>query len=360
MENRDKKIILVVPSIRQNSFERFVNEWDKVGLFDHVDLMLVEDNPKQTFESKKTIWHYSWEDIEHSKDVTGFPNWLIPRRSDTVRSYGYYQAWLRRKLDYKYVLTLDDDCYPPTVEQDGFTYEGGAIGFLRSHINNLEGTTHSRWFNTLHDVKPRGIPFKETGKFDDVFLSHGLWTNVLDYDAPTQLVDPKEEKHTFDSRIVPHGQYFPMCGMNLMWKIDYTVFMYHLLMGKMFDPQTKSYEEQSLKKLLFDRFGDIFCGIILKKIADHHKLSITSGLPYVHHDRASNVFANLKKEVYGLEVNEKFWRYIDDIQLSKDEDLISSYISIARAISEWKEFPEHIEYFSTVGKAMEIWARLFK
>jgi reversibly glycosylated polypeptide/UDP-arabinopyranose mutase len=372
-----KDTVLVVPSIRKESWDRFLKEWSRVGLFEQVDVILVEDNPEKTFyfgmssdDGVGNNYHYSWEDIENE---LGENSWIIPRRSDTVRSFGYYMAWKGRRdaiargeIDaWKYVLTLDDDCYPPTEDGDGFFYKDQAAGFLAMHRRAIEG--RSRWFNTLTSVKPRGVPFFETGKFDRIVINHGLWTNVLDYDAPTQLANPERENHSFDNRIVPVGLYFPMCGMNIMWKNDVTVLMYHLMMGKRVSLQADARQlvngvwQPILTALPFDRFGDIWCGIIAKKICDIFDLSISTGTPYVHHDRASNPFANLKKEANGLEVNESFWKYIDKfVLLDENVPLSVIYEEMGRHVAEYDEFPQYREYFKTLGEAMIRWAKLFR
>lgn len=364
--------VLIVPSIREESWNRFVKEWSEVGLFKEVDVILVEDNPKKTFNANIPgcdVRHYCWEDIENE---LGEESWIIPRRSDTVRSFGYLKAYEGRpipappggigKRGWEYVLTLDDDCYPPKESEDGFEYKGGAKGFLTLHRDGLNN--HSRWFNTLTKVKPRGIPFFNTGKSTSVVINHGLWTNVLDYDAPTQLVDPIPEEFSFDSRIVPFGKFFPMCGMNVMWKNDVTVLMYHLLMGKMvsyMEGPVDPADGLMLERLPFDRFGDIWCGIIAKKLCDLHGLNIATGIPYIHHDRASNPFANLKKEANGLEVNEKFWEYIDKFNADlSDTPLATAYGMMGAYVRQYGEFPQYREYFDKLGEAMMTWAARFE
>ena len=362
-----KDTILVVPSIRENSWTRFVEEWTRVGLFEELDVILMEDNPEKTFEARPPasaiLSHYSWQDIESE---LGRRSWIIPRRSDTVRSFGYFKAWQLRG-QYKYVLTLDDDCYPPTENGDGFSYRNGAEGFIQLHKDALDG--RSKWFNTLNSVKPRGIPFFNTGKMDNIVINHGLWTNVLDYDAPTQLVNPVKEKFSFDNRIVPAGTFFPMCGMNVMWKNDYTVLMYHLLMGRktngkgyqMIVDDGMSPKGEIITELLpFDRFGDIWCGVLAKKLCDIMGLCISTGTPYIHHDRASNPFANLKKEANGLEVNEKFWEYIDKFRSIGDGSPAMLYNDLGHYVMNFNEFPQYSGYFKMLGEAMIEWSNLFR
>ncbi|MHB8407823.1 MAG: hypothetical protein ACYDHY_06870 [Acidiferrobacterales bacterium] len=341
--------VLVVPTIRENCFKDFLERWSKVGLFQHCDLIVMEDNPKKTF--KFTVdggaEHYCWEDIEKS---LGSDSWIIPRRSDTVRSYGYLKA---ARAGYKFILTLDDDCYPCT-EKDGLVIDG--LGFINNHKSQLIGRT--RWFNTLNSVKPRGVPFYNKGKHENVMVNHGLWMNVLDYDAPTQLVSLTPEKFSFDNKVVPANSYFPFCGMNVMWKAEVTVLMYHLLMGQhMGGP---GYANDTLFKLPFDRFGDIWCGILMKKILDTAHLNVSTGMPYIHHERASNVWANLKKECQGLEVNEKFWEHVDVAPIH-DTNLgfAVMYDMMGKHVAKFDAFPEYVDYFKRLGEAMQIWAALF-
>jgi reversibly glycosylated polypeptide/UDP-arabinopyranose mutase len=345
-----RDICLVVPTIRENSFKQFLEKWNEIGLFDEVDLIVMEDNPKKSFTipdeifKKTTCFHLDWEVI---RDTFEGKEWIIPRRSDTVRSFAYWFAWVR---DYKYILTLDDDCYPPS-EADGLYYDGK--GFIKEHLKNIQG--RSKWFNTLNSVKPRGIPFYNLGKNTSVVLNHGLWTNVLDYDAPYQLANPVPENFSFDNRLVPRGQYFPMCGMNVMWDAKITVLMYHLLMGQL-------RVGDDLTKLPFDRFGDIWCGIFMKKICDLLGYSVGTGMPYIRHERASNPFTNLKKEANGIEVNESLWEFVDGFELSDpgEKRVAFVYEELGRHIQKFDKFPEHNEYFSKLGTAMIEWAAVFK
>src|SRR5260221_10881687 len=123
-----KKVIIVVPTIREESLQRFMYEW-RDEFFAHkkfsVHLIIVEDNPQKTFKIKKikNITHYCWEDIE--KDLKK-DSWIIPRRSDCIRSYGYWKAY-QYKPDM--IVTLDDDCYPLKNYQKDTNQEG----FLESH-----------------------------------------------------------------------------------------------------------------------------------------------------------------------------------------------------------------------------------
>lgn len=343
---------LVVPSIRAESFQRFLREWAPTGIFDRVDLILVEDNPERTFDTANVAQrHYSWKEIDQHEW-----SWIIPRRSDTVRSFGYWAAY---QQGYEYLMTLDDDCYP-------------SAGYEQLDLHHKSMMVRTKWFNTLNNVRPRGVPYFNTGE-RKVHINHGIWQGVLDYDAPQQLVDPVPEVYTHDNRIVPHGAYHPFCGMNAMWRREAMVLSYHLLMGRRvgdtdaggcppgcgdFDVLT------SLEQLPFDRFGDIWCGIIQKKVCDHLGWVVSTGTPYIHHDRASNPFTNLRKEANGIEVNEWFWQKIDAIklggaELGKSADLTAAdcYRRIGWNVKEFGG--EHAGYWDKLGSAMVKWSQLF-
>lgn len=74
---------------------------------------------------------------------------------------------------------------------------GKDINALEHHIKNLLTPSTPHFFNTLYDPYRegtdfvRGYPFSLRGG-ESTAVSHGLWLNIPDYDAPTQLVKPRE------------------------------------------------------------------------------------------------------------------------------------------------------------------------
>ncbi len=378
MSLKDKQVV-VIPTIRESSFYRFIDEWlnytdDGDDQFPN-NLIVVQDNPCKIISSLPyvkrdiNVKYFTWKDID---DSSMSQKWIIPRRSDTVRSFGYWYAFIN-STNYECIMTLDDDCYPSKNVADEYNWN-------EKHHEAL--TNNSKWFNTLNSVKPRGIPFKNIGA-KKVYLNHGIWRNVLDYDAPTQLVAPIAEAYSLNNAIVPSGMYFPFCGMNVAWLRELTPLMYHMLMGcvcvdDMPDKHVKNVSRYCIRtgdqtnkgsplfKLPFDRFGDIWCGILMKKIVDHMGLSVSTGTPYIHHDRASDPFVNLCKEANGIKVNEIFWERIDSIELPKlldsnDITQVSAqhYAFIGSKMEELFKDVEHSWYFSMLGDAMVEWAKLF-
>jgi reversibly glycosylated polypeptide/UDP-arabinopyranose mutase len=322
-------VVIVVPTIREKNIQDFLARWN----FD-IPLIIIEDNPEPTFQISG-VTHYSWQDIE--KDL-GKDSWIIPRRSDCVRSYGYWKAY---QTGAKHIITLDDDCYPVRY---GMSLSPPAVSFVGQHVINLLPRDIGRWYSTLENPVPRGVPYEALQSKQQTGISHGLWENVPDYDSISQLVFRRYAQETrFRKGYIPHGVYYPMCGMNLAWHRDVTPLLYFLLMGQ--DDKGNYYQ--------FDRFGDIWAGILSKKVLDHFNVTVYSGNPVIHHDRASNVWANYRKEHIGILENETFWHAVDSVQLT-GADYTSCYQELAQYL------PLHSDYWKQTRKAMHIWANLFQ
>ena len=112
---------IVVPTIRESNIASY-HAWE-VEFSEHI-VIVVEDNPERTFQiSGNNVKHFCWRDIDRA---LGRDSWIIPARTDCVRSFGYLKAY-EEGVDM--ILTLDDDCYP----QDA--------GFLAQHYKKLFSLT---------------------------------------------------------------------------------------------------------------------------------------------------------------------------------------------------------------------------
>ncbi|CAA2968555.1 alpha-1,4-glucan- synthase [UDP-forming] [Olea europaea subsp. europaea] len=188
---------------------------------------------------------------------------------------------------------------------------GKEINALGQHIKNLLCPSTPNFFNTLYD------PFREGADFDwgyrfslregvPTAVSHGLWINIPDYDAPTQLVKPCERNTRYVNAVltIPKGTLFPMCGMNLAFNRDLIgAAMYFGLMG---DGQ------------LIGQYDDMWAGWCIKVICDHLGLGVKTGFPYIWHSKASIPFVNLKKEYHGIFWQEEIIPFFQATTLSKD------------------------------------------
>ncbi len=317
------KPAVIVPTVRDDSIARWLKEW--AGIENHADVYIIEDRPKKTLQLPEWAKHYSWLEID--QDLLD-RSWIIPRKTDCIRSYGYLRAY---HSGHNVIITLDDDCYP----MQGTTPEQ----FIDGHLLALSDSCPSpAWMTTIDGVRPRGIPYANIQRTMPCVLNHGLWQNVPDLDAVTQLSNMvKPVQHTLKIGSPYRGMYYPMCGMNIAFNRTIAPAMYFLLMGEAHG---------------VDRFGDIWCGIISKRICDQLGYAVNVGDPVIWHSRASNVWANLRKEAVGMEQNETFWLNVDRIVLS-GKTVVSCYRQIADGLSDLNE------YWNKTSKAMHQWISLF-
>ena len=313
--------ILVVPSIRESSIKSFLDAWKTVGDWDEV--ILVEDNPNPTFDVEG-VHHFSWKDIESS---LGKDQWVISRRDSAIRSFGFLKAYA---MGADYILTLDDDCYP---------YDDKPI--FKSHIDRMLDAP--KWVESIPGMRTRGLPYLNKGKMTTVVANMGLWSKIPDLDSVQSLNDLEAATGgnfipPTGSRIIPAGQYFPLCGMNFAFSRSVTPLAYFPLMG-MNSP--------------YGRFDDIWFGVIFKKIIDHLGLHVSVGDPFVEHQRASNIMVNLVKEAPGIAVNEWFWNKIDAVKL-----VSTTPVSCMKEIGVAIQDDDH-EYISRLGQAICVWSSLF-
>lgn len=247
-----------------------------------------------------------------------------------------------------YIVTLDDDCLPTDPHAASGSNGNGSSGerFLSGH---LEAFDLDVWFRTLDGDDPRGIPYGSRGRLP-VLLNHGLWTGVPDLDGPTSLVRSRQPQETTlrpRHEVVPPGVWFPLCGMNVCYHRSAIPAAYNLLMG--------------VKDVGFDRFDDIWSGLFLKRIADHLGLYCTSGLPFVHHSKASNYFVNLRKEALGIHLNEFVWRHVARAPLFA-RSVRGAFAELGRWMRElpraYPEAPDAADYFDRLGDAMQAWTEV--
>jgi hypothetical protein len=321
-------IYVVIPT---NRSVNFLSSWGSE--FSNATILIIEDSSKKSISIPnvpcKKIIHISHEEI--IKDV-GVVDWIFPRHSAAVRSYGFYKAY-QNGADM--VVTLDDDCY---------FYEEN---FLDKHAENLSYTMPKHWFPTFpypDHMYTRGFPYEVRDKMP-VALSHGLWVGIPDFDGITQLKNPQYRTEILPSSRypIPVGYYFPMSSMNIAFKREIVPLMYQALMGT--DEDNVSWG--------FDRFDDIWCGVFAKKILDHLGLGVINGLPHVLHKRASNPHTNVLKESTGMKVNEELWTRVNNISLTKNTPN-----DCYRELNKKLDYPDH-PYFVKLRKAINLWLHLF-
>lgn len=322
------KIVVVVPNHLPHL--NFLAEWQE--LMNH-EIIIVQD----IGEKPEIPVGFDYVTIYDHKDIKndlGEYDWIIPTASSACRSYGYLKAWQRQP---DYIFTLDNDCYPD-----------GHFGYwIEEHLESLTSNETLGWFDTLDQDYgqpwPRGVPYLIRDQAP-CYLSHGLWSNVPDLDAPTSLHNPSLRlEPATSSKVVPRWNFFPMCGMNLAWRAELTPAMYFGLFGPDYG---------------FDQYDDIWAGILVKKVLDHLGYAVRSGYPSVEHRKQSNVFTNLKKQAPGMAMNEVFWQVVRDIKLTKDNILDCYEELITKLPDVIQDEPEG--WTKKFKEAALIWANLFQ
>jgi hypothetical protein len=272
------KIAIVIPTIRKEMHAKFILEWYHLIVKHNVELV--------------TVWDGENPIVEHNgktftlEEIMGDNADLISKKCAASRNLGF--AYVAKYMpNIEYIYTLDDDCHP--------------IGDpIEDHINQLKRSVPISWISTA-DIPMRGFPY-QIREEAPCMLSHGVWETTPDYDAPTQLLTPKDFKPTYYKGVIPKGIYAPICGMNLAFRVEALKHIYFAPVGDF-----KGAE----------RWDDILMGImVIKKFAELG-WGIVTGYSRINHIRASNVFFNLEKEAVGLRHGEEFWKdpenYVGDM-----------------------------------------------
>lgn len=307
MDGELSKLVVVVPTIRPEQLESFCEDWVHPSI--PVRFVFVHDSPSLLDVppglDPDQVTHVCWSDIDGQ---LGGESWIIPRRSDCVRSYGFLVA---KSIGARYICSMDDDCRPPIED------EVGVRSFWEEHLRPIcSGVvpTFSTTGDRLHN-RPRGIPLpsEEDESYHSplpVAMNHGLWNGVMDRSGRDEVelteggtLPVYLEDMTTDAMVVPRGFFYPMCGMNVCFRVDMLPSMYFGLQGHLMDVSTGE-----LRKLDYDRYGDIWAGMVSKLAADLIGQCVTSGPPNVMHLRASNCLVNADKEARGILLHPKLLR----------------------------------------------------
>lgn len=278
-----KNIAVVVPSHRQELTDLFLSHWQPLFDRHNVEFVLVNDegsSPHIEHTSSDGVLHDILPHLKEKEELA--PENLVSNKCAGVRQLGF--AYIAKYLpNVEYILTFDTDTAP--------------VGDpIQDHIDQLNRRVPISWISTSTDMYMRGFPY-QVREEAPVMLSHGVWNIVPDYDAPTQLLTPKDFKPTYYKGTIPKGIFAPICGMNLAFRREALPYIYFAPVG-----QFRGAE----------RFDDIWGFIPV--IEDFAKLNwgIVTGYATVDHQRASNVFTSLEKEAVGIRKNEEYWQGIHD------------------------------------------------
>lgn len=265
-------IACVVPTIRPEHYARFCAAWADLFARHQVRLITVWDGDTPTVEGRTAA------------DLLGDDADLIYHRSDVCRNLGFVYV-AATMPDVTHILTLDDDVVP----------HGDTIA---DHLAALDRHVPISWLSSSPDAYTRGFPYAVREEAP-VMVSHGVWYGNADWDARTQLANGNAPLTTFYRGPVPRGALFPFCGMNVMVRCAVLPQFYFAPMGP----------RASLDGQIWDRWGDIWLGVVLKRWLDAGNGAMVSGEAAVLHTRASDVHANLAKEAVVSAWHETCWTH---------------------------------------------------
>lgn len=271
-------IAVIVPTIRPESWNVFFDKWGDI--FDKHKVMLIKVDDSKDYPTLISYRFLGDKEVSSFQENAPQKDWLF-NKTDGCRNLGFFAAY---EAGAEIFISLDDDVYPiPGTDP------------IQNHINALSMSVSPHWMSTAQDWRVRGIPV--FGEKWPVMLSHGVWAGVPDFDAPTQLLHPNVQDIAFNRTNVPVGVLFPVCAMNFAFRRELMPYVYQAPMGQRL-------AEFDLP--VGDRFADIWSGIIAKRACDANNWGVVTGYSTIYHSRASNVFANLRKESVFLELNETF------------------------------------------------------
>jgi hypothetical protein len=306
--------------------------------------------------SQRDDW-YEHAGIEAYSDV-------VPAASHAETSFGLLYAWAHP--EFEHVVFLDDDTQP----HEDFDFFGEHLTQLGTRQSLEHVASDEQWVNVLyqnvdeHGLYPRGYPYSamdETVRTADartgeIIASQGLWTNVPDLDAVRILMDgdlrgqaqTRTTTEDFTGNFVAEeGNYLTVCSMNLAFKREVIPAFYQ------FPMDDNEWE--------IGRFDDIWSGLTLKKAADMLGKSIVTGFPLCVHDKAErSTFSDLNNEVPALELNEHFWKALDEAPDSAS-DYTEAYEAMIDAVDA-HDFSAHnnSDFIDFTVEKMRRWLRAIR
>lgn len=327
------KWAVCLATIRPDLANVWLSKWHDLFSKHDVDVYIIQDTDHKTLMERDNVRVFDHTDV--TKDLGKLAS-AIPRKTGACRSYAMLQAY---RQGYDFYLSLDDDCFPVVKEADSWSCSHHDIFLSYENAFKPKHWPHYRYFDVASSM---GYPYHLRGypygirKARDVAAQYGIWLKIPDYDAITTIDKGiKEEMHIKGKvEAVPKFSGFTGCIMNVAISHKYLPIMYQLLMGDVVG---------------YDRFDDIWSGLLLKKIADHFEdVVLINGYSQIHHDRASNPYKTLMQELPGMAKNETLWDELLEIKLTG-----KTPIDCYEELADSNVLPDQ-------GKAMKTWTQIIK
>ncbi|WOL16125.1 putative UDP-arabinopyranose mutase 2 [Canna indica] len=340
MKIEDSEVDIVIAALCPN-LTSFLEEWQP--FFSRFHLIIVKDpDLEDDLQIPAGFDHqvYSKSDMERALSGSSI--------NFSGHSCHYFGYLISRK---KYIISIDDDCHPARDNS------GALVDPVAQHITNLQTPATPFFFNTLYDPFCQGADFVRGYPFSlrngvDCILSCGLWLNLADYDAPTQIVKPNERNTRYVDAVmtVPIRAMMPMSGINIGFNRE--------VLGPALVPGLRLVGEG---KRRWETVEDIWSGMCAKVVCDHLGCGVKSGLPYVWRKDvdAGNAMESLKKEWEGVKLMEEIVPFFQSVRLPASaitaEDCV---VAIAGMVRE--KLGTLNPVYVQAANAMEAWVKLWK
>lgn len=261
------KMAIIVPTCRPQQIESFLLSWSSLARKHSAEIYVVHDEMSGLF---RVVRHFD-NGATEKRHLDACFKPLIFTQTDSVRNAGFVAAI---EDGAEVIITLDDDVVPPL---------GGDP--IMQHLLALQKRVPISWFQPT-DNPMRGMPYGVRSEAQ-VRVSHGIWTVDPDFDSVTRISGRHwPEKFPYRGPI-PKGCLTPLSGMNLAFHRSVAPLVYFAPMG----PRTP-----------FNRFGDIWMGVHLKRALDERNEAIYHGASSVEHHRSDD-FEALEQEAAGIKAH---------------------------------------------------------
>jgi len=284
-----------------------------------------------------------WFKLHHVKPNT------VPSKTTDVIGFSLLVAYPRK---YDMIVFLDDDTYPVNNDLLGEHWET-----LNTRAMNV-CTSNNRWINPyIPTVYTRGYPYSlrssdkltvtKNMKVGSV-LNMGLWHEVPDLNALDYLFHGSLQgvyTHPTPSWktgfIVNKNCYMPLSRMNIAFKPKIIPAFYQWT-GNEFG---------------IGRYGDVFSGLLVQKIAGHLGDNISYGVPACLHDKEPrDVFKDIGCELEAVKLNENFWKILDQVELT-GKSYADCYLELADGLEQRKSLFHLPEYITFLTERMRGWVK---
>lgn len=336
------KACVVFCTIRHTkSFGSYAENFRKYG---HSPDVLIVD---EIGDTRKLIWeglkgfnvefYGQKERREWFKDNNIDPR-TVPAKTTDVIGFSLLVAYPR---NYDMIAFVDDDTYP---------LDGDFLGehhFSLNHNRMRVRCGDNNWTNPHPRLYCRGYPYHlrtanllyydKRGYARGSVLNMGLWEKVPDLNAIDYLFYGSlsgqyvDEEPLLEESFILGSNYMPLSRMNIAFKPKIIPAFYQFT-GDEFG---------------MGRYGDVFSGLFLMKIAKHLGDNISYGQPLCIHDKEPrDVFKDIKSECEAVKLNEKMYQVLDKIEV-QGNDYASCYLSVADGLLKHRsEFhvPDFIDY----------------